>query len=83
VTGSAWLASVGTIESGCVTVVWATTFPAVSTVATTSTLTVLMLEPVPWAWGALRWNLRWELLMVVRLVCSLDNGLSAGSPSCS
>lgn len=51
VTGRAWAASVGAVESGCVTVVCATTFPAVSTVATTSTFIVLMLLPT---WGALR-----------------------------
>lgn len=42
---SAWLTSVGAVESGWVIVVWATTFPAVSTVATTSTLMVLTLVP--------------------------------------
>lgn len=45
VTGSTGMASVGAAESGCVTVVWATTFPVESTVATTSTLTVLTLVP--------------------------------------
>ena len=65
----------GAVESGCVTVTWATTFPAVSTVATTSTFTVLMLLPLP-AWGALRWNRRCELVMIARLFCK---GPSAGS----
>jgi hypothetical protein len=46
VTGRDWPVSVGAVESGCVTVVCATTFPAVSTVATTSTFTVKTL-PVP------------------------------------
>lgn len=67
-TGSTWLASVGGVESGCVTVACATTFPAVSNVATTSTFTVKTLVP---AWGALRWNLRCELLMAVLLLCPL------------
>ena len=46
VTGRAWLVSVGAVESSCVTVVCATTFPAVSTVATTSTFIVFTF-PVP------------------------------------
>ena len=75
VAGIAGAASVGAVESGCVTVVCATIFPAVSTVATTSTFTVLMLLPLP-AWGALRWNRRWELVMIARLFCK---GPSAGS----
>lgn len=82
VTGSTEAASVGAAESGLVTVVWTTTFPAVSTVATTSTFTVLMLMPA--SCGALRWNLLCELVMMVRLLCSLcNNGASAGSSSFS
>lgn len=77
VAGIAGAALVGAVESGCVTVTWATTFPAVSTVATTSTFTVLMLLPLPLpAWGALRWNRRCELVMIARLFCK---GPSAGS----
>lgn len=76
-TGIAGAAPVGAVESGCVTVSCATTFPAVSTVATTSTFTVLMLLPLPLpAWGALRWNRRCELVMIARLFCK---GPSAGS----
>jgi hypothetical protein len=79
VAGIAGAASVGAVESGCVTVACASTFPAVSTVATTSTFTVLMLLPLPLplpAWGALRWNRRCELVMIVRL---FRKGPSAGS----
>jgi hypothetical protein len=75
VAGIAGAALVGAAESGCVTVICATTFPAVSTVATTSTFTVLVLLPLP-AWGALRWNRRCELVIIARLFCK---GPSAGS----
>lgn len=69
VVDSAWVASGMRVEFVCVTVACATTFPALSSVATTSTFTVRTLVP---AWGTLRWNLRCELLMIDRLVYSLN-----------